>query len=130
MQSCQVLVSVSRGAFDDVLAPLKISALTAGSRYVLFSIGNLMPLYQAVWPQCWKTHKVCNETWVQSVTYLEIVGIMVGQIGIGAIGDGYVVVASLTSHTYSCAQLTGLGLVVVSVSSQMPLSCFSVFSGW
>lgn len=56
--------------------------------YVLFSIGNLIPLYSAVWPTCWGSHKVCDKTWTQSVTYLEVAGIMVGQILVGAIGDG------------------------------------------
>lgn len=55
--------------------------------YVLFSIGNLSPLFAAVWPSCWSKYTVCNETWVQSVTYLEIVGIILGQILVGFIGD-------------------------------------------
>lgn len=56
--------------------------------YVLFSIGNLEPLFSAVWPACWGNNPtVCNKTWVQSVTYLEIVGIIVGQILVGIIGD-------------------------------------------
>ncbi|PSS25175.1 hypothetical protein M430DRAFT_96152 [Amorphotheca resinae ATCC 22711] len=56
--------------------------------YVLFSIGNLTPLFQAAWPACWKSFKVCNEQWVNAVTYLEVVGIIVGQILVGIIGDG------------------------------------------
>ncbi|KAK1970860.1 MFS general substrate transporter [Colletotrichum eremochloae] len=56
--------------------------------YVLFSIGNLEPLFAAVWPECWgKSHTVCTQNWVASVTYLEIVGIMIGQAAIGVIGD-------------------------------------------
>lgn len=51
--------------------------------YVLFSIGNLEPLFKAVWPQCWGEHQVCGKNWVASVTYLEIIGIMVGQAGVG-----------------------------------------------
>lgn len=52
--------------------------------YVLFSIGNLEPLFAAVWPECWgKAHTVCSQNWVASVTYLEIVGIMIGQAAIG-----------------------------------------------
>ena len=57
--------------------------------YVLFSIGNLLSLFQAVWPACWKTYKTCNEQWTFSVTYLEVAGIMVGQILVGLLGDGY-----------------------------------------
>ncbi|RAL61672.1 hypothetical protein DID88_002740 [Monilinia fructigena] len=55
--------------------------------YVLFSIGNLAPLFSAVWPQCWKTFKVCSEQWTYAVTYLEIIGIIVGQILVGYLGD-------------------------------------------
>lgn len=52
--------------------------------YVLFSIGNLEPLFKKVWPQCWgEDHTVCAKNWVASVTYLEIIGIMVGQAGVG-----------------------------------------------
>lgn len=51
--------------------------------YVLFSIGNLEPLFAKVWPACWKTHEVCSKNWVASVTYLEILGIMVGQGVVG-----------------------------------------------
>lgn len=59
--------------------------------YVLFSIGNLEPLFKQVWPQCWddsfKGTQVCSKNWVASVTYLEIIGIMVGQVFVGVIGD-------------------------------------------
>ncbi|KAK9364612.1 major facilitator superfamily domain-containing protein [Lipomyces kononenkoae] len=55
--------------------------------YVLFSIGNLTPLFQKVWPTCWKTAKVCNSTWLAATTYLEVCGIIVGQILVGLIGD-------------------------------------------
>lgn len=52
--------------------------------YVLFSIGNLEPLFAAAWPQCWGSHATeCSRNWVASVTYLEILGIMIGQIGVG-----------------------------------------------
>ncbi|KAI1114383.1 major facilitator superfamily domain-containing protein [Nemania sp. NC0429] len=55
--------------------------------YVLFSIGNLQPLFADVWGSCWGTHEVCDKNWVASVTYLEIIGIMFGQTGVGIIGD-------------------------------------------
>jgi hypothetical protein len=55
--------------------------------YTLFSIGNITTLLQAVWPECWKTYQVCTSNWVASVDYLEIVGIIGGQIAVGIIGD-------------------------------------------
>lgn len=55
--------------------------------YTLFSVGNIKNLLQAVWPQCWKTHEVCSANWIATVSYLEIVGIILGQISVGFIGD-------------------------------------------
>ncbi|TVY68768.1 Inorganic phosphate transporter 1-2 [Lachnellula suecica] len=55
--------------------------------YVLFSIGNLAALFDVVWKSCWKSYTTCNETWVNAVTYLEIVGIIIGQILVGYLGD-------------------------------------------
>ncbi|WVO24286.1 uncharacterized protein IAS62_005650 [Cryptococcus decagattii] len=55
--------------------------------YALFSIGNLSALYKAVWPQCWKTHEVCSANWIAAVDYLQIIGIIVGQILVGIEGD-------------------------------------------
>ncbi len=54
--------------------------------YVLFSIGNLEPLFKQVWPECWGkggARQVCSQNWLASVTYLEIIGIMVGQVFVG-----------------------------------------------
>lgn len=55
--------------------------------YVLFSIGNLKPLFQKGFPECWKDETICNGTWIAAVDYLEICGIIVGQILVGIIGD-------------------------------------------
>ncbi|ETN37023.1 uncharacterized protein HMPREF1541_08011 [Cyphellophora europaea CBS 101466] len=55
--------------------------------YVLFSIGNLKPLFQKGFPDCWNSETTCNPTWIAAVEYLEICGIIVGQILVGIIGD-------------------------------------------
>ncbi|WVO14752.1 hypothetical protein L204_102390 [Cryptococcus depauperatus] len=55
--------------------------------YALFSIGNLSALYKAVWPHCWKTHQVCDSNWIAAVDYLQIIGIIIGQILVGIEGD-------------------------------------------
>jgi MFS family permease len=44
-------------------------------------------LLQATFPSCWKTFDTCNETWTQAIDYLEICGIIVGQILVGVLGD-------------------------------------------
>ncbi|KAH8893818.1 MFS general substrate transporter [Thozetella sp. PMI_491] len=55
--------------------------------YVLFSIGNLEPLFDATWNSCWSAHQTCSANWVAAVTYLEVIGIMAGQFFVGIIGD-------------------------------------------
>ena len=58
---------------------------------MLFSIGNIKPLLSAAFPSCWgKKPKICNPTWIAAVDYLEICGIIVGQILVGILGDWYV----------------------------------------
>lgn len=63
--------------------------LTNDARYVLFSIGNLKPLFESAFSDCWKAEKTCNATWIAAVEYLEICGIIVGQILVGILGDWY-----------------------------------------
>ncbi|KAL8755112.1 MAG: hypothetical protein Q9199_003873 [Rusavskia elegans] len=58
--------------------------------YVLFSIGNLKSLFQAQgsFAKCWKKpYSACNATWIAAVEYMEISGIIVGQILVGILGD-------------------------------------------
>ena len=55
--------------------------------YTLFSVGNVKSLFQEVWPECWKTNQVCNVDSIAAIDYLEIIGIIGGQIGVGIIGD-------------------------------------------
>ena len=54
---------------------------------MLFSIGNIKPLFEAAFVECWGREEICNATWIASVEYLEIIGIIVGQIIVGIIGD-------------------------------------------
>lgn len=57
---------------------------------MLFSIGNVKPLFKQVFADCWKSHSTCNANWLHAVEYLEIVGIIVGQVIVGFLGDWYV----------------------------------------
>lgn len=54
---------------------------------MLFSIGNVRPLLEDTFGTCWKTYEICDKTWTQAIDYLEICGIIVGQILVGIIGD-------------------------------------------
>jgi hypothetical protein len=66
----------------------EIKLLLTVSSYVLFSIGNVTPLFSAVWGACWSKYTECNENWIAAVGYLEVAGIIVGQLLVGALGDG------------------------------------------
>ncbi|WFD38645.1 uncharacterized protein MJAP1_001606 [Malassezia japonica] len=59
--------------------------------YTLFSVGNIKPLFSSAWPACWKPPKgvtpQCNKNWIAAVDYLEIIGIIIGQILVGFEGD-------------------------------------------
>ena len=89
---------------------------------MLFSIGNIKPLFEAVFPTCWDSKEVCNPQWLNAIEYLEIVGIIVGQILVGIVGDWYVFFFFFTFVRV----LTTLGLVGDLVSSKMRQSCLSV----
>ncbi|PYH75859.1 MFS general substrate transporter [Aspergillus uvarum CBS 121591] len=55
--------------------------------YVLFSIGNIKPLFQNSFKSCWKEFETCEKQWIYAIDYLEILGIIVGQILVGILGD-------------------------------------------
>jgi hypothetical protein len=53
----------------------------------LFSIGNVTPLLADAFPACWGKNQICDVNWINAITYLEIAGIIVGQILVGYLGD-------------------------------------------
>ena len=58
--------------------------------YTLFSVGNVKKLFEATegdFKRCWKDHSICDEDWIYAINYLEIVGIIVGQVAVGVEGD-------------------------------------------
>lgn len=90
------LKAIGRMMKEDPLSPISWyfrNAVLPGAGlglegYVLFSIGNLEPLFRSTYPTCWgKDPTVCSANWVAAVTYLEVIGIMVGQMVVGVIGD-------------------------------------------
>lgn len=50
-----------------------VGFLTEG--YVLFSIGNILPLFKSTYPECWKTYSICDQQVIKSIKYMEIVGV-------------------------------------------------------
>lgn len=81
---------------------------------MLFSIGNLKPLFEAAFAECWDDKTICNAQWINAVDYLEICGIIVGQILVGVLGDWYVILDQSSSERFLTLFLF-LGLVVVGV---------------
>lgn len=55
--------------------------------YVLFSIGNIKPLFEKAFPDCWENATICSQQWIYAIDYLEIIGIIVGQVLVGILGD-------------------------------------------
>ncbi|KAJ5235673.1 uncharacterized protein N7469_004841 [Penicillium citrinum] len=55
--------------------------------YVLFSISNVSSLFEKSFASCWKEYEICDKNWVAAVNYLEVAGIIVGQILVGFLGD-------------------------------------------
>ncbi|WVR04159.1 hypothetical protein IAU60_001158 [Kwoniella sp. DSM 27419] len=94
--------------------------------YTLFSIGNLGALYKAVWPACWSTHKVCDKNWVAAVDYLQIVGIIVGQIAVGIEGDWIGRRFGLVQD----ALIMAVGLVMLTASWGTSLEGWVICYGW
>lgn len=90
------LITIGRMMKEDPLSPLRWywhNAVLPGAGlglegYVLFSIGNLSTYFAATdgWKECWGSKTVdgeCNVNWIAAVTYLEVIGIMCGQIAVG-----------------------------------------------
>lgn len=55
--------------------------------YFVFSIGNLKPIFKALYPACWTTHEVCPSNLSDSLTYSQVSGIIAGQLFIGFFAD-------------------------------------------
>jgi MFS family permease len=55
--------------------------------YIIFSVGNLSPIFAAAYPSCWKTHKTCTKQLLGSLTYTQVAGIIVGMLTIGFLCD-------------------------------------------
>ena len=58
--------------------------------YVLFSIGNITSIFTAkgTYEVCWKSpYPACDFNWIAAVVYMEIIGIIVGQVLVGVLGD-------------------------------------------
>ncbi|KAK9814173.1 hypothetical protein WJX72_001627 [[Myrmecia] bisecta] len=55
--------------------------------YFIFSVGNLKDLFTQEYPKCWKTHKTCPQNLLDSVSYSQIAGIILGMIILSFFAD-------------------------------------------
>lgn len=90
------------------------------------SIGNISSLFQSVWPECWKTHEVCEANWVAGVSYIQILGIICGQIGVGFEGDWIGRRVGLVQD----ALVMALGLVMLTASWGTTLNGWVICYAW
>lgn len=44
-------------------------------------------LFKDAWPTCWKTFTDCSQNLTEATDYVQVVGIICGQIGVGAESD-------------------------------------------
>ncbi|ANB13984.1 phosphate transporter PHO84 [Sugiyamaella lignohabitans] len=95
--------------------------------YVLFSIGNVSSLFSAAWPECWGSKAtVCNKNWIAAVSYLEIVGIIFGQVIVGFIGDGIGRKWGLIQD----ASIMFIGLIMLTASWGVTLNGWVICYAW
>ncbi|KAL3138696.1 hypothetical protein ABBQ32_006450 [Trebouxia sp. C0010 RCD-2024] len=62
-----------------------LGIFTAG--YVLFSIANIHVLFQQSYGPCWQRFEECSQIWTQTTDYFQVVGIILGQLTVGFLGD-------------------------------------------
>lgn len=53
----------------------------------IFSISNNSTLFKQAYPDCWRKFTHCNETWTQATTYLQLIGVLLGQLTFGFLGN-------------------------------------------
>ncbi|KAK9906884.1 hypothetical protein WJX75_009747 [Coccomyxa subellipsoidea] len=55
--------------------------------YFIFSIGNITPIFQETYKDCYKQHKTCSAGLINAETYVQVSGIIVGMLLMGFIAD-------------------------------------------
>lgn len=82
-----MLVSVSKGK-PSLRCTIVHLTNRACHSYVLFSISNVESLFEmsSSFANCWNG-ETCNPNWIAAASYLEVVGILIGQITVGYLGD-------------------------------------------
>jgi hypothetical protein len=108
-----------------------------GESYLLFSVGTLRPLWEALYPSCFdddayaddnNDDRQCNRHSYQSITYSVVLGVMVGMVVLGILADtigrrhGSIITAMLMAGGAFCLTFSSVFL------SHAPSILFPVLS--
>ncbi|CAK0752621.1 hypothetical protein CVIRNUC_002160 [Coccomyxa viridis] len=55
--------------------------------YFIFSIGNITPIFQETYKDCYKQYKKCDKGLINAETYIQVSGIILGMLLMGYIAD-------------------------------------------
>ncbi len=78
------------------------------------------------WPECFLTQKVCNTSWVRSIDYLQISGILVGQFILGFFADA---VGRRAVQVFDAFVML-IGLILLTAVSSPTLNGFAIALAW
>lgn len=82
--------------------------------------------YTQTWPQCWVEYTACNKSWVDSVDYLQISGILVGQLVLGFCADA---LGRRTVQIFDAFVMT-IGVILLTSVSSPSLNGFVIALAW
>jgi len=91
-----------------------------GESYLLFSVGTLRPLWEALYPACFdaQNNNACANPYLsyKSITYSVVLGVMAGMIALGILANtigrrrGSIITASLMAFGAVCLSLSSIFL--------------------
>jgi len=94
--------------------------------YVIFSIGQLKPFQQVMFPACFVTFEACQEEMVEHVAdYIQICGIIAGMLLWGYLAD--VVGRKWGSRSVATIMLSGVILLTFTSYAPSPSAYFAYF---
>ncbi|GBG31353.1 Inorganic phosphate transporter 1-1 [Hondaea fermentalgiana] len=57
--------------------------------YFLFAIGNVKNIWKQLYPECYDGDASCSENLVSSLTYIEVIGVIIGMLTFGYFADTF-----------------------------------------
>ncbi|KAK9821919.1 hypothetical protein WJX81_006266 [Elliptochloris bilobata] len=90
--------------------------------YFIFAIGNLRPVFDELYGECFKTHTACSRALVASQTYTQVAGIMLGMLSLGVVAD----LVGRRAGSLICAAFMLGGGVLLTCSSGPTLNAWAL----